>query len=388
VYPALAVLKALQKREQSNEPDRLLGTEPDLAVSKPEIHPESLLEILWIGGEGGMEADLVSREGIPFATIPAAGVHGVGWRSLPGNLWQLWLGFWRARRILHDFIPQAMFFTGGYLAVPVALAGKLAIRKTQRYQSLLFVPDIEPGLALKVVARLADQIALTTEVSMSYFQYHIQLTVSGYPTRSELLSWNKESACAALGLISERPTLLVMGGSKGARSINRGLLAILPELLVDMQILHISGHLDWGEVERAKATLPKELAQYYHPYPYLHAEMGAAMAASDLVVSRSGASTLGEYPLFGLPAILVPYPYAWRYQEVNARYLEQHGAAIVLTDEKIADQLLPAIRSIISNQSQRKSMMQAMQALAQPQSAQTIADMLYRMASISEQGRN
>jgi UDP-N-acetylglucosamine--N-acetylmuramyl-(pentapeptide) pyrophosphoryl-undecaprenol N-acetylglucosamine transferase len=155
-----------------------------------------------------------------------------------------------------------------------------------------------------------------------------------------------------------------------------------------MQILHISGYLDWEEVQQAQTKLPEELARYYHPYPYLHTEMGAAMAAADLVVSRSGASTLGEYPLFGLPAILVPYPYAWRYQEVNARYLERSGAAIVLTDERIAEQLLPAIRSIMSDLHLRQTMQRAMQALAQPQAAQTIADMLYRMASISEQGRN
>ncbi len=127
------------------------------------------------------------------------------------------------------------------------------------------------------------------------------------------------------------PILLVFGGSTGARSINRALLAVLPELLKEMQIIHVSGKLDWAEVEAARGQLSglsgeqADLAQRYRAYPYLHAEMGAALAAADLALSRAGASSLGEFPQAGLPAILVPYPYAWRYQKVNASYLAAAG---------------------------------------------------------------
>ncbi len=157
------------------------------------------------------------------------------------------------------------------------------------------------------------------------------LTVTGYPTRPDLRSWDRQAARKALQLETDLPVLLVFGGSSGARSINRALLASLPGLLEEMQVVHLTGRLDWPEVQAAweamKETLPDSRVRRYHLYPYLYEEMGAALASADLVLSRAGASILGEFPMFGLPAILVPYPYAWRYQQLNARYLEQHGAS-------------------------------------------------------------
>ncbi len=103
------------------------------------------------------------------------------------------------------------------------------------------------------------------------------------------------------------------------------MLANLPALVEMAQIVHITGELDWPNVEAKMKELTKAQSARYHAFPYLHEEMGAALAAADLALSRAGASTLGEYPLFGLPAILVPYPHAWRYQKVNADYLVRHG---------------------------------------------------------------
>ena len=136
VYPALAVLQALSDKVD---------------------------QVLWIGGEGGIEADMVKRENIAFEAIPAAGIHGVGLRSLPGNILRLTHGYFASRRILKSFKPDVLLFTGGFVAVPMALAGI-------PYQSLLYVPDIEPGLALKTIARFSDQIALTTTESTNLFQ--------------------------------------------------------------------------------------------------------------------------------------------------------------------------------------------------------------------------
>ena len=119
MYPALAVLDALHGK----------------------VDP-----MLWVGSETGMEADLIARTGLSFKAIPAAGIHGVGLRSLPGNLYQLARGYTAARKILRDFNPDVLFFTGGYVAVPMALAAR-------EYSSVLYVPDIEPGLALKTLAR-------------------------------------------------------------------------------------------------------------------------------------------------------------------------------------------------------------------------------------------
>jgi UDP-N-acetylglucosamine--N-acetylmuramyl-(pentapeptide) pyrophosphoryl-undecaprenol N-acetylglucosamine transferase len=111
--------------------------------------------------------------------------------------------------------------------------------------------------------------------------------------------------------------------------------------------------------------------------------MGAALTAADLVVGRAGASILGELPLFGLPAILVPYPYAWRYQQVNAEYLASRGAAVILKDDELPPRLLPEIRRLIANRSGLEEMRRAMRSLAQPQAADTLAALLEGMAATS-----
>ena len=351
VYPALAVLQAIENNQ---------------------IAPEFALEnLLWVGGEGGMEKELVERAGVSFVEIPAAGVHGVGWRAWPGNVAQLLKGWWMARGILRDFRPDVMLFTGGYVAVPVALAG-LAI------PSVLYIPDIEPGLALKTLARFANEIAVTTEASRAHFSSRKRISITGYPTRPELDNWKRAEARQTFELQDDLPVLLVFGGSKGARSLNRALLAALPDMLAEMQIIHISGPLDWPEVEAAQEKLAPAHRKRYRAFPYLHAEMGAALRAADLVLSRAGASVLGEFPLFGLPAILVPYPYAWRYQKVNAQYLAERGAALVVRDEELPERILPLARDLMGDPARRKKMSEAMQKLACPNAASAIAHILVK----------
>jgi undecaprenyldiphospho-muramoylpentapeptide beta-N-acetylglucosaminyltransferase len=347
VYPALAVHKALK-------------------AARPDV------ETLWVGGEGGMETALVERAGIPFKTIPAAGVHGVDVKRLPGNFWLLARGFLASRRILAEFQPDVLFFTGGYVAVPMALAGR-------KIPSLLYVPDVEPGLALKTLGRVATRITLTAEESQPFFSQKAQTVVTGYPVRAELAAWKKDAARKKLGLKSKLPVLLVLGGSKGAHSINLALLAELERLLEEMEVIHISGELDWEMVDTARQNLPRALAKRYHPYAYLHDEMGAALTAADLAVSRSGASTLGEYPLFGLPAILVPYPHAWRYQKVNADMLAKRGGALVIEDEKLKSGLYLTVEKLLESPEKLASMQAAMRALSTPDAAARIAAQLVEL---------
>ena len=316
-----------------------------------------------------METQLVERSGIPLRTIPAAGVHGVGLRALPRNLRQLGRGISASRRILKEFNPNVLFFTGGYVAVPMALAG-------WKIPSLLYVPDIEPGLALKTLARFADKIAVTAEDSFRYFSNPGRITLTGYPTRSDLSGWTRQAARRRLGLSDESPVLLAFGGSKGARSINNAVLANLPALLEKVQVVHITGELDWPGMEAKMKELSGAQMARYHAYPYLHEEMGAALRAADLALARAGASTLGEFPLFGLPAILVPYPHAWRYQKVNANYLVQHEAAVMLEDAKLSEQILPTVNALFNPPQKLASMRIAMQSLSHPEAAAEIGRQL------------
>lgn len=320
-----------------------------------------------------MEASLVRRAGIAFEAIPAAGLHGVGLRALPGNLWQLARGVAEARRVIERFAPDALFFTGGYVGVPVALAGR-------RLPKVVYVPDIEPGLALKLLSRMADVVAVTAEPSLGLYPRRKNVVVTGYPIRPELQTVNRAAARQALGLETGRPVVLVFGGSRGARSINRALWACLPRILDRAQVVHITGELDWPETSPVQAALPADLAGGYHPHAYLHDEMAAALASADLAVSRAGASTLGEFPLFGLPAVLVPYPHAWRYQKVNAEHLVRCGAAVCVKDEDLGEQLAPTVLGLLADRSRLETMAAAARRLARPQAASAIAAEIERLA--------
>jgi undecaprenyldiphospho-muramoylpentapeptide beta-N-acetylglucosaminyltransferase len=336
------------------------------------MNGRTAVETLWIGGEGGMEAALVERARIPFRTIPAAGLHGVGIRNLPRNLSLMVRGVGASRRILQEFRPGVMLFTGGYVAVPMALAGR-------KVPSLVYVPDIEPGLALKTVARFANRIAVSAEESRRFFPAEARLVVTGYPVRTSLGQQDRAAAQAALGLDPALPTLLVSGGSKGARSINMAVLQHLEKLLNLAQVVHLSGELDWPVVAERRLALGGVLASRYHAYPYLHDEMPLALAAADLAIWRAGASSLGELPVVGLPAVLVPYPYAWRYQKVNADYLASRGAALVLEDERLPEQLLSTVESLLGNPEKLEAMRSAMFSLARPNAAAAIADQIRQL---------
>lgn len=364
MYPALAVLNALKVEPGNRAADG--------------VHPGTgEMQVLWLGGAGGMEAELVGRIGIPFDAIPAAGVHGVGWRALPGNILQLGRGLLAARGILNRFQPDVMLFTGGFVAVPVAIASLISRSRQARPRSLVYVPDIEPALALKVVSRLADRIAVTVEATRTYFKNRTGVVVTGYPVRADLQKWDRQQAFEALELSPELPTIFIFGGSKGSRSINQALRLVLPELLPDMQVIHVSGNLDWPAVQASRDDLARVVGENmlarYKSFPYLHAEMGAAYTVADLVICRAGASTLGELPLFGVPAILVPYPYAWRYQQINAEYLAERGAAQILQDGELNTKLLLVVKNLIQNQAKLASMRAAMIQLDRPDAASQIA---------------
>jgi UDP-N-acetylglucosamine--N-acetylmuramyl-(pentapeptide) pyrophosphoryl-undecaprenol N-acetylglucosamine transferase len=353
VYPALAVLSALGNDASST---------------------------LWVGGEGGMEAELVQRAGIPFSVIPAAGVHGVGLLRLPANLWRLWRGYLASRRIIRKFKPDVLFFTGGYLAVPVAFAGR-------KLPILLYVPDIEPGMALRFLQRYANCIAVTAEETRQYFKPSARIEITGYPTRPELGKWEHSQALKHFGLQPELPVLFFFGGSKGARAINQAVFANLSGLLENAQIIHISGEKDWEQVAAAQASLPPQIANRYHPYPYLHDDMGAAFTCADLVISRAGASTLGELPLFGVPAILVPNVYFWHYQKVNADYISKHGGAVILPEDDLSSQLVPTVQALLANPQRLEELRQGMRSMALPNPARRIGELLGELAGSREAER-
>lgn len=335
---------------------------------------------LWVGTAGEMEEELVPRSGLPLETISGGGMHGVGLRSQLRNGWRLACGWLQARRVVDRFQPDVLLLTGGYTNGPVALAAW-----ERRLPMVIFLPDIEPGLAVRTLSRVATRVACTAEASKQYFPAE-KLVVTGYPVRPDLVpNMTQAEARIAFNLRSDVATLLVFGGSRGARSINSALLEILPELLVDYQVIHISGELDWERVTAIASGLDSEQRVRYRPFSYLHEEMGCALLAADLAVSRAGAATLGEFPACSLPAILVPYPHAWRYQKVNADYMAMAGAALRLNDEDLTRELLPTITRLMGDRSALETMRAASHKLDRPDAAQQVADLLRSLSGEGSQ---
>ena len=324
----------------------------------------------WVGTEGGMEAEIVAREGLPFVSVPGGGMHGVGPVRAVRNGLRLLRGVSVASRLVAAERPDAVLTTGGYVSVPVALAARL-----RGVPVLVFLPDIEPALSVKFVAQLAARVGVTVEDSEAFLPTE-KVAVTGYPLGERVRRWDRATGREALGLPEGERVLLVFGGSRGARSINQATVANLPALLQRAHVVHVTGTLDWEGVAQARERLSGEESARYHAYPYLHEEMGAALAAADLVVSRAGASILGEFPYFGLPAVLVPYPYAWRYQKVNANWLAARGAALVVEDAALAETLGPTVQTLFEDQARLSAMGQAARALARPEAARHLADLL------------
>lgn len=320
-----------------------------------------------------MEADLVPKAGLSFKAIPAAGLHGVGLSRLPGNAMRLLQGYFAARPMVREFSPDVVLLTGGYVGVPVALAAS-GIPKVS------YVPDLEPALALRWINRMVDAIAVTAEQTRPHLPRGRKVVVSGYPTRPELHGLAKAEARRRLGLAAEEPVTLVFGGSRGARSINEALWTILPDLLGWTQVLHITGDLDWPRTANMTKLHAAELLKNYHPYAFIDRKMGLALASADLAISRAGAAVMGEFPLFGLPAVLVPYPHAWRYQRTNAEYLSAHGAAVLLRDEQLGDRLLPTIQQLLNDRTNLEEMALAAKELASPNAANVLADLVLETA--------
>ena len=320
-----------------------------------------------------MEYRLVQRRGISFQHVPSAGFHGVGLRSLPGNFLRMGQGYLAARRTLQAYQPDAILLTGGFPGIPIALA-------RGRTPLMLYVPDIEPGSAARMIGRWASRVAVTSRDSLQYYPDPERMLVSGYPIRPWLSQVSKDQACSNFDLDVKESVVLVFGGSRGARSINHAVWEGLPTLLEHTQLIHITGVLDWRQVDTEREQLDAELRSRYRPHAYLHDEMGFALSAADLAVSRAGAAVLGEYACYALPSILVPYPHGWRYQTVNADYLVERGAAIRIDDSSLRADLAPQVIALLSDPARLARMSSAASKLAVPNAAETIAEELLRLA--------
>ncbi len=355
VYPALVIAAALRR----------------------ELADSAKLEPLYLGAQEGAEVDLMQRADIPLHFVSSGPIRGRNPWQLARNAARMARGVGQARQALSDFDAQVVLSTGGYTSFPVALAAR-----SRSIPIALYLPDVYPGWAVRAIARLASSIAATAPESLRRLP-HGKAVITGYPVREEFWQVSRPEGRRRLGLDPEGKVLFVAGASQGAHSINQAVADNLRGLLELCEVIHVSGLDDEQWLAGLAKELPGKLRSRYHVHGYLHEEFPWAMAAADLALCRAGASVLGELPAVGLPAVLVPYPYAGAHQRLNARHLADNGAAVVLEDHDLGS-MLSLVGGLLHDDARLEAMSQASRRLARPEAARDIARLILGLSSASE----
>lgn len=327
-------------------------------------------EIIFIGTKHGLEKDIVPRYGYPLKFIEVAGFK----RSLSldtlRSAGKLLKGLLDANRILNREKPDLVIGTGGYVCGPVVfLAALKGIPTCIQEQNAM------PGVTNKILAHYVKKIFLGYQEAGKYFAGKTPKEYTGNPIRTEILNYQKEDALQELKLDKNKKTVLVSGGSRGARSINNAMLDAESMLAgrQDVQVLHVTGEANYQQYMQQMQERGIK-SENIIVKPYLH-NMPAALAATDIAVFRAGAIGLAELMAKGIPSVLVPYPYATaNHQEFNARAVEARGAARVILDKELSgDKVLEVIEHLLLHNNELEKMQQAAKGLGRPRAAAIIA---------------
>ena len=269
--------------------------------------------------------------------------------------------------------PAAVFTTGGYVAIPVLIAATVL-----RIPSVLWEGNVVPGRSVRFIAGRATVIAVSHEATGRALG-RPDTFVTGTPIRS-LAGVDPDEARARFGGRPGERILLVFGGSQAVRRINDAVLGALPRLVEKVRVIHVTGDDGYGPALAAREDLPAELRDRYRPYPFLHEEMTAALAAADLAVGRAGASTLAEAAAFALPTAIVPYPHASGHQRLNAETFAAAGAAILIEDDELDADRLVEVAGLLADPARHAAMSAAARDLARPDAAVAVADLVMAVA--------
>jgi UDP-N-acetylglucosamine--N-acetylmuramyl-(pentapeptide) pyrophosphoryl-undecaprenol N-acetylglucosamine transferase len=321
---------------------------PALAIAKALLARINQVEVLYVGTKDGMEAKLVPASGLEFRGISGKGLQRKfsldTFKTLVINL----KAVWETKKILKEFKPDLVVGTGGYVSGPVVLTAAFFGIPT-----LLHEQNALPGKTNKALAKVVKRVMVSFPESISYFSNKEKVQLVGVPVREEIGNANRKEGAAVFDLASEKKTILVTGGSRGALSINTALLDILPRLAEypDIQLIWATGSATYQTVLEKLQQLKIDWQRPQWRIMEYVQEMPAALACSDLCICRAGATTLAELSAAGKPAILIPYPYAAEnHQEYNARAFENVGAAEVILDQELNGQILwEQVQKIIFN---------------------------------------
>jgi UDP-N-acetylglucosamine--N-acetylmuramyl-(pentapeptide) pyrophosphoryl-undecaprenol N-acetylglucosamine transferase len=338
---------------------------PALAIAQ-ELKKGYGAELLFIGTPRGMENRLVPAAGFELRLVQVGALKNVSLTTRLKTAFDLPRAIGNSWRMLAEFRPDVVIGVGGYASGPAMAAAIL-----RRIPTIAFEPNVVPGFANRMVARWVSAAAVHFQETCGYFP---NCRVTGVPVRAAFFKIPEK-------VPGSRPTLLVFGGSQGARAINDAVIGSLPalqEIVPELYIIHQTGERDYTRVQGAyqQSGIEGEVQKFIDDMP-------AMFARADLLVCRSGASTVGEITAAGKPAIFVPFPRAADdHQNVNARALEQAGAAVVLEESKLGSGLLvETIADLMRDGSRLASMSVAARGLAHPRAVEEIAAMVEGLMS-------
>jgi UDP-N-acetylglucosamine--N-acetylmuramyl-(pentapeptide) pyrophosphoryl-undecaprenol N-acetylglucosamine transferase len=338
---------------------------PALAIAQ-QLKKQFEAEVLFIGTARGIETRLVPQAGFPLELIQVGALKNVSLMMRAKTMFDLPRAIAASSRMLSEFDPEVVIGVGGYASGPAMVA---AIRR--RLPTLAFEPNVVPGFANRMIARWVSAAAVHFEETCRYFPH---CSVTGVPVRSAFFDIPAKAAGP--------PTLLVFGGSQGARAINQAMttresLAGLRAKVPGIHIIHQTGQRDYDRVlaDYAESGIAVEVHKFIDDMP-------GTFGRADLLVCRSGASTVGEITAAGKAAIFVPFPAAADdHQNVNARALERAGAAVVVEESNLdAAYLVDTIAALIADAARLRTMSAAAKSLAHPKAVEEIAGMVAQLA--------
>ncbi|MDH7497271.1 MAG: undecaprenyldiphospho-muramoylpentapeptide beta-N-acetylglucosaminyltransferase [Syntrophomonadaceae bacterium] len=345
---------------------------PALAIARGLVARIPGVEVLFVGTAHGMERTIIPQHGFAFTAIEAQGLDRSSLRKKMRALSRLPVGFWQARQVLRSFPARLVVGTGGYASYPMVLAAQMLGVPTVIHEQ-----NAIPGLANRLLARRAERVLLTFSEAAEFLP-GARVEVTGLPVRPEIVAMSRSEARQRLELDAELFTVLVFGGSRGARSINCAVQAMVEAHRGEgMQVVWVTGEAWQQQAPELSPQAREAWGRRLRVIAYQH-HMAEALAAADLAVCRAGAATLAELAIVGLPAILVPYPYAAdAHQERNARALEARGAVEVIVDEFLDGEVLWKHISALSEHRERlRAMAEAMRSTARPDALERIVDVL------------
>ncbi len=345
-------------------------------------------EFLYVGTQKGLESDIVPKAGINFTALNLEG--GFERHFTLANISRAAnaiMSIKRASDIVRDFKPDAVVGTGGYVCGPILLAASL-----MKVPTLIQEQNAVAGVTNKILSKFVDRIAVGTRDALKNFPPD-KTTYTGNPIRAQVLAAKKSDGLKQYGFTDDKPIVLISGGSRGARSINDAMIGVLTTTAQknSAQFLHVTGKGEFDSVTRKlrEAGLNVDDMPNVRVVPYLY-DMPTAMAMADLAIFRAGATGLAELTARGVPAILVPYPFAAEnHQEFNARSLVEAGAARMILNRDLTAQILSAtLDELLSAPDELKRMAQASLSLGKPNAADEIADIILSLTQSATSAAN